>query len=140
MKKLNFNKPLLVSLITAFLFLQWSATHIHLAGEHEHDRGQHQHQVTTHQHQLTSHHVNTIDIASDTLSHADNHKVVELEYLCTQFHGSQEELFTVIPSTSWNVLEWEISSKTVVASYQQNIYQNNHQHTSIRLRAPPIAS
>jgi len=140
MKKLNFNKPLLVILITAFLFLQWSATHIHLAGEHEHDRGQHQHQVTTHQHQLTSHHINIIDIASDTLSHADNHKVVELEYVCTQFQGTQGELFTVIPSTSWNALEREISSKTVVAYYQQNIYKNNHQYTSIRLRAPPITS
>ncbi len=140
MKKLNFNKPLLVSLITAFLFLQWSATHIHLASEHEHDSGQHQHQVTTHQHQLTSHHIDTIDIASDTLSHADNHKVVALEYVCAQFHGTQGELFTVIPSTSWNVLERKISSKTVVASYQQDIYQNYHQYTSIRLRAPPITS
>lgn len=140
MKKLSFNKPLLVSLITAFLFLQWSSTHIHLASEHEHDSGQHQHQVTTHQHQLTSHHTDAIDIASDTLSHADNHKVVDLEYVCTQFHGKQGKLFTVIPSTLWNVLERKISSKSVVTSYQQGNYQNYHQYTSIRLRAPPLAS
>ena len=140
MKKLSFNKPLLVSLITAFLFLQWSSTHIHLAGEHQHDSGQHQHQVTTHQHQLNSHHIDAIDIASDTLSHADNHKVVDLEYVCTQFHGKQGKLFTVIPSTLWNVLERKISFKSVVASYQQGNYQSYHQYTSIRLRAPPLTS
>ena len=140
MKKLSFNKALLVSLITAFLFLQWSSTHIHLAGEHEHDSSQHQHQVTTHQHQLTSHHTDAIDIASNTLSHADNHKIVDLEYICTQFHGKQGKLFTVIPSTLWNVLERKISSKNVVTSYRQGNYQNYHQYTSIRLRAPPLAS
>ena len=140
MRKLSFNKPLLVSLITVFLFLQWSSTHIHLAGEHEHNSDQHQHQVTTHQHQLTSHHIDAIDIASDTLSHADNHKVVDLEYVCTQFHSKQGKLFTVIPSTLWNILERKISSNSVVASYRHSRYQSYHQYTSIRLRAPPLSS
>ena len=140
MKKLSFNKPLLFSLITALLFLQWSATHIHLAGEHEHDSGQHQHEVTTHQHQLVSHQADVIDVASVTLSHADSHKVVELEHVCTQFHGKLGQLFTVITSDSWDVLERNVSSKSVVISSQQNIYQTYHQYTSIRLRAPPLVS
>jgi len=140
MIKLSFNKPLLVSLITAFLFLQWSSTHIHLTAEHEHDSGKHQHQATTHQHQLTSHHIDAIDIASNTLSHADSHKVVELEHVCTQFHGKLCEQFTAIPPASWTVFEQKISSKSVVTSYQQNIYQTYHQYTAIRLRAPPLVS
>ena len=140
MNKLSFNKPLLFSLITAILFLQWSSTHIHLAGEHEHDSGEHQHEVTTHQHQLVSHHADVIDVASVKLSHADSHKVVEVEHLCTQFHGKLGQLFTAVPSDSWNVLERKISSKNVVTSYQQNIYQTYHQYTSIRLRAPPLVS
>ena len=140
MKKLSFNKPLLFSLITAFLLLQWSATHIHLAGEHEHDSGQHQHEVTTHQHQLVSHHADVIDVASVTLSHADSHKVVELEHVCTQFHGKLGQLYTAIPSTSWAVFKQNILSKTAVTSYQQDIYQTYHQYISIRLRAPPKVS
>ena len=140
MNKLSLNKPLLFSLITAILFLQWSSTHIHLAGEHEHDSDQHQHEVTTHQHQLVSHHADVIDAASVTLSHADSHKVVELEHICTQFHGNLGQLFTAIPSNSWDVLERQISSKSVVTSYQHNVYQNYHQYTSIRLRAPPLIS
>lgn len=140
MKKLSSNKPLLFSLITALLFLQWSATHIHLAGEHEHDGGQHQHQVTSHQHQLVSHHADVIDVASVTLSHADSHKVVELEHVCTQFHGKLGELYAAVPFTSWAVLEQKISSKSAVTSYHQDIYQPYHQYTSIRLRAPPVVS
>jgi len=137
MNKLSFNKPLLFSLITALLFLQWSSTHIHLAGEHDHDSGQHQHKVTTHQHQLVSHHADVIDVASVTLSHADSHKVVELEHVCTQFHGKLGHLFTAIPSNSWDILERKLSSKSEVTFYQQNVYQTYHQYSSIRLRAPP---
>jgi len=140
MKKLSLNKSLLFSLITALLFLQWSATHIHLASEHEHDSGQHQHEVITHQHQLVSHHTDVIDVNSVTLSHDNSHKVIELEHLCTQFHGKLGHLFTIITSDTWSVLEREVSSKTVGISYQQNIYQTFHQYTSIRLRAPPLVS
>lgn len=142
MRKLCFNKPLLFSLITAFLFLQWSATHIHLAGEHEHDGGQHQHTVTAHQHQLASYHADTIDVADDTLSHIDSNKVVELEleHVCNQYHGKLSEQFAVIPSGSWDSFERQISSKSIVTPYQQDIYQSYHQYTFIRLRAPPIVS
>ena len=133
MKNLSFNKPLLYSLITAFIFLQWSATHIHLAGEHEHDRGKHQHQ-------LVSHHHDVIDVSSVTLSHAESHKVVELEHICTQFHGKLSELYTAIPSTSWVVFEQKTLSESAVTSYEQDVSQTYHQYTSIRLRAPPIAS
>lgn len=140
MKKLTFNKLLLFSLITAFILLQWSATHIHLAGEHEHDSGKHEHQVTTHQHQLVSHHADVIDVANVTLSHADSHKVVDLEHVCTQFHGKLGELYTAIPSTSWAVFKQKTLSESVVTSYHQDIYQTYHQYTSIQLRAPPIVS
>ena len=140
MKKLSFNKPLLFSLITAFIFLQWSATHIHLAGEHEHDSGQHQHEVTSHQHQLVSHHADVIDVASTTLAHSDSHKVVELEHFCTQFHGKLGDIYSAIPFTSWAVFEQKILSKSAVTHYQQNVYQSYYQYTSIRLRAPPIVS
>ena len=135
MNKLSFNKPLLFSLITALIFLQWSATHIHLAVEHSSAK----HQVTAHQH-LASYHADVIDVASVTLSHIDNHKIVELEHVCTQFHGKLGELYAAVLSGSWSVLEHKILSKSAVTSYQQDVYQNYHQYTSIQLRAPPVVS
>lgn len=140
MRQLCFNKPLLFSLITAFLFLQWSATHIHLASEHKHDGGQHQHAVTAHQHQLASHHTDVIDNAGDTLSHVDTSKVVELEHVCTQVHSKPGKLFAVIASSSWDSFKQQLSSNTSATYYRQNIFQTYHQYTSIRLRAPPIVS
>ena len=140
MRKLCFNKPLLFSLITAFIFLQWSATHIHLAAEHEHGGDQHQHTITAHQHQIASHHADAIDVAGDTLSHIDSSKVVELEQVCTQFHGSMGELFAVIPITAWKSLDSQSVSNGLDISSQQDAYQSYYQYTSIRLRAPPLAS
>lgn len=140
MNKLCFNKPLLFSLITAFLFLQWSATHIHLAGEHEHNGDQHQHVVTIHQHQLANEHADTIDAATDTLSHADGKNVVEIEQVCTQFHGNLGEQFALIPSLSWNISGQYISSAKLFKPYKLDKYQTYHQYTSIRLRAPPVIS
>ena len=140
MRKHSFNNPLLYCLVAAFLSLQWSATHIHLAGEHEHDGGQHQHVVTAHQHQLASHHPDAIDVASDILSHDDSSKIVELEYICAKFHGSLSELFVVVPSTECHSFKNNISLHSFVALYQQDAYQNYHQYTSNRLRAPPVIS
>lgn len=140
MRKLCSNKSLLLSLITAFLFLQWSATHIHLAGEHAHDDGPHQHAVVAHQHQSTSHHADAIDIADDTFSHSNTSKVIELEHVCTQFHGNLGKLFAVIPFTEWNNFQNQAVSNSVVTPVQTDTYQNYHQYTSIRLRAPPVIS
>lgn len=144
MRKFCFNKPFLAGLITAFLFLQWSATHIHLAGEHDHGDGSHQHTVTTHQHQFT-HHADAIDVANDvsftdTLSHADSNKVVDVEYVCTQFHGNLAKFFAVVPSIDWNNSEFRISLTSTIPLFQQNTYQTYHQYTSVRLRAPPVLS
>lgn len=140
MRKFYFNKPFLFSLITALLFLQWSATHIHLAGEHEHDAVQHQHAATVHQHQITSHHEDVIDIASDTFSHIDSSKVIELEHVCTQFHGNLDKLFVVIPVGSTKSFERQNASNRLVIDYQKESYQSFHQYSSIRLRAPPVVS
>lgn len=140
MQKLSYKKPLLFSLITALLLLQWSSTHIHLAGEHEHHGDQHQHSVTAHQHQLASQHENVIDSADDTLSHIDNNKVVELEYVCTQCQGNLSHLFAVIPTTAWKSFEQQTLLKQSLTTYKPETYQSYNQYTSIRLRAPPVIS
>ena len=140
MKNLCFNKQLLFILITAFLCLQWSTTHIHLASEHEHNGAQHQHAVTAHQHQLSSHHADAIDVATDTLAHADGNKIVEINQVCTHFHGKLGEQFVIIQFTSWNIPAQYTSSSTLNKQYQVDTYQTFYQYTSIRLRAPPALS
>ena len=140
MRKLCSNRSFLSSLITAFLFLQLSNTHIHLAGKHEHNDGQHQHAVTAHQHQLASHHDDVIDAAAETLSHADSNKVVELEHVCTKAQGKFGGQYAVIASPTLRLVKAIDSSGIVVPPSQIISYQSYHQYTSIRLRAPPVIS
>ena len=140
MRQLCLNKAILFILITAILFLQCSTSHIHLASEHEHDGGQHQHTVAAHQHQLDSHHADVIDVADDTLAHADNNKVIELEHVCTQYHGNLAKLFVVIPSMSRDCSGRQLSFKSIVSPSKLDSFQAYHQYSSIRLRAPPTNS
>ena len=70
------NKTLLLFLVTAFLTVQWTATHIHLAEHHDHDDSHHQHNIETHAHFLTDHQTDSIDSEATT----DDLSVVELDY------------------------------------------------------------
>jgi len=140
MRKHGFNKSLVITLVTAILFLQWSSQHIHLAGEHEHDSGQHHHVASVHQHQAFSQHADAIDIADSTHSHADNSKVVELNHVCTECHSKQAEKFAVLSLIILNYSERSTVPQIVVRSNQLQVYQSYHQYTSIGLRAPPVNS
>lgn len=138
MRKFSTHKPFLVLLISAFLLLQWSATHIHLAGEHNHDGGEHhQHAVTAHQHQLNNHHADTIDVANDPLAHGNNHKVVELDHVCTQFHGKPGDQVACLPLTFGDTFARKIISNPEGIIKHQNTYLAFHQYTPLHLRAPP---
>jgi len=139
MRKIYPNKLLMFSIITAFLFLQWSATHIHLASNHEHDGDKHQHAVTAHKHQLASHHTDTIDESADMLSHADNNKVVQLDHVCSQHHGKLAKHFA-ITSTSHDISGNHGFSKNTLIPFLQDRYQPYHQYSFVRLRAPPATS
>lgn len=139
MRKLRFNKLFLLSLIAAFIFLQWSATHIHLAGEHEHDGDQHQHTLIIHQHQQTSQHIDVIDIAGNSYPHNDGN-VVEIDHVCSQFHGKLDIKFAIIPSVTGKDLLLQSISNSIVTSYIQNSYQRYYQYSSVRLRAPPLTA
>ena len=70
------NKTLLLFLVTAFLTVQWTATHIHLADHHDHDDSHHQHELEAHAHFLTDHQTDSIDAEATP----DDLRVVELEH------------------------------------------------------------
>ena len=138
MRKHCTHKPFLVLLITAFLLLQWSATHIHLAGEHEHDGDHHPHALTAHQHQLNSHHADAIDVANDPLFHIDSNKIVELDHTCSQYHGKLGEPIALLPSCTRMPIRQRGLYERIAIAYQLDTYQSYHQYTALRLRAPPV--
>lgn len=60
---------LLLSLVTAFLTVQWMPPHVHLSEQHKHDGIHHQHQTEIHAHSLVS---QTIGVDfSHQISHAN---------------------------------------------------------------------
>lgn len=75
---------LLLVLVTAFLSMQWTTTHIHLAEHHDHDGGHHQHSTETHAHQLANQH-------SDVIDSSHHNDVVELDHQCTNAKGKYKE-------------------------------------------------
>ena len=76
MTKIRLNHTLLFTFIAAFLAMQWTTTHIHLAEHHDHDGSHHQHKVEVHAHQSIDNHVSYTD-----LSHQPNSlNVVELDH------------------------------------------------------------
>lgn len=130
-------------IITAFLSLQFSSAHVHLAAQHEHGDGQHQHTATAHNHQISTHH-DVIDSAynertSELVSH-ETHTVVELEQFCTLIkvkHVDQlPALLTLIDIGFERYKKYE-HPFNVVTSASYNSYLDI---TSIRLRAPPFYS
>ena len=55
--KFKLSYALFFVLITAFLTMQWTATHIHLPQKHNHAGSHHQHKIETHGHDLTDKYV-----------------------------------------------------------------------------------
>ena len=140
MNKRCHNKPLFYFLLLAFMALQWSATHIHLASEHEHGGEQHQHVATAHQHQSANYHADSIDVASNDFSHVDGNKVVDLEHDCTQPASKKLVQIAAIPSVSWQLFQTQNTSEVIQVPRKLDNYQSYHQYSAIRLRAPPVFS
>ena len=70
------NKTFLFFLVTAFLTVQWTATHIHLAEHHNHDDNHHQHDLEAHAHFVTDHQTDIIDSEEKT----DHFNIIELDH------------------------------------------------------------
>lgn len=89
MTKIRPNITLHVFLIAAFLAVQWSSVHMHLADHHDHDGSHHQHATQAHAHNSVNYHVDNIDSSykvgeHDLVEHGvAKHEVVELSHYCT---------------------------------------------------------
>ena len=71
MNKTKLNYVKLLFLITAFLTIQWSTTHIHFSENHNHDGKIHKHQIETHSHEYIS-----INDSAPQLNHSN---IIELD-------------------------------------------------------------
>jgi hypothetical protein len=133
MQRICPNKTLLLFLITAFLTLQWTATHIHLAEHHDHDGNHHQHNIQAHVHYASSQHADTLDSAHAT----DDYSVVELDNDCTSLGWKKvSDQLTVSISIAYQLLFIPKSSSIQLPEQDSN-KQRYITYSTIRLRAPP---
>lgn len=139
MNRARCKQSLIFILLAAFLSLQWSSAHIHLASQHEHDGDQHQHAATAHNHQLATHHQDIIDFTD--VEH-ESSSVVELDKLCTIFKAKQvePEPVPVVLAQAEILLSPADSIEVTFYPFKQLSFNHYLENTSVRLRAPPSFS
>ncbi len=130
MTKVRLNYIQLLFVITAFLTIQWTTSHIHIAQQHDHDGLIHQHQEKTHAHQY---------IASDNLSFQVSHlNVIELDSKYTLQNTNQQQS----PSSDIAVQVFHTLSPISLIKIEIPIFINTKQgyslYSSVSPRAPPL--
>lgn len=131
-------KALAFFLITAFLTMQWSTVHIHLAENHDHDGSHHQHNVSVHAHELINLHDNLID--SNSQLDNNNIKVVELDCECKPQSGKR---FNDQPAVSTLVIQhfdFFFQKEKIVTSQFKSPKHHYLDYSTVHLRAPPKQS
>ena len=117
-------------LITIFISVQWTATHVHLAKHHDHDGSSlHQHNIQVHAHHVSSHHADAIDFAPAM----GDYKVVELDNDGIPGGKKTDNQQAV---TAYHLLFVIKSSRTFLPEQERNS-QKYITYSTIRLRAPP---
>jgi len=94
--RLRPNQTLLLALITTFLAMQWSTSHIHLGTAHDHNNNHHQHFNETHSHLLAGHHSDSIDSSHQS----DDLNTVALDQQYFSASTKKKTASTVISTTS----------------------------------------
>jgi hypothetical protein len=134
--RLHLNKILPFFLITAFLAVQMSVTHIHLAENHDHDGSHHQHNVQAHAYYASSHHADTIDS-----THAiDDTNVIEFDNdgACSGCVKVGSKLIASI--TNADQLLFSFHSAGIQLPERGSNRQKYTTYSTVRLRAPPQLS
>ena len=138
------NHWLLLFFVTAFLTMQWTTTHIHLATHHQHNGNHHQHTFETHTHQLASfsapkanHNADTIDVSPHFSHQIDHANTIDLNVDYTlQKKAPQKTLSDVIPSLTTSLrpsLRYISTHHTLPPLAQHNYLAHSTDHA----RAPP---
>jgi hypothetical protein len=129
----RFNKVLLLFLVTAFLTVQWTTAHIHLAEHHDHDGSHHQHDIQAHAHHSSDHHADSVDSSDVT----GDHDVVELDHECSSpcwKNLGDQPVASGLPEL--RLMASSQSSGVILPEADDN-KQSYLTYSTIRLRAPP---
>jgi len=92
MKKTKLNYVQLLFLITAFLTIQWTSTHVHFSENHNHDGDLHKHQIETHSHQYISNKESSFQVSHSNIIEFDptyykqNKKIEETSFVDVTVH------------------------------------------------------
>ena len=136
--KFRNNKMLLLVLLTAFLSMQWSTAHIHLAEHHDHDGSHHQHAIEAHAHQSISSHDNSIDSTHQVDDH--NVNLVELDHDCNRQSGEKLDNHSIALTPADFQLNIFPQKDRIEFSKFNNSKHRYFDYSTIQLRAPPQLS
>lgn len=135
MTKHRLNTTFILLLTTAFLAIQWSAAHIHLAEHHDHDGSHHQHSIEAHAYQTAGHHADTIDSSHQS----GDLSVVEInhEYNTPNAKKKTPTTAAITPAFQQIALSQPININlpTILNTKLSHLYRS-----TVNLRAPPQLS
>jgi len=130
MTKVRLNYVQSLFLITAFLTIQWTTSHIHIAQQHDHDGLIHQHKAQTHAHQY---------VVSENLSFQTNHlNVIEFDSEFNLQNNKQQQSPSSDIALQVFSTFFSISLLTVEIPIFVNTEQGYSLYSSVSPRAPPL--
>lgn len=136
MTKYRLKHSFLFSLVIAFLAMQWTTTHIHLAEHHDHNGKHHNHSAKVHVHKSIDDSVNEIDFST----HSDGLSTVELDY---EFNITKTEKLDKTPvSVLLRRVPYFTINRPIIIEYTEDSESrlSFYYHLTPTPRAPPAFS
>jgi hypothetical protein len=138
------NHWLLLFFVLAFLTMQWSTTHIHLATQHHHNGKHHHHTIKTHAHQLAyfsasnpHQHADTFDLPSYFFHPADHANTIDIKVDYNVQKQTPQKIFSDVITGSTTSLPPSLlylSTSHFTPPLAQHSYL---EHSTVNPRAPP---
>ena len=138
--KFKLNYALLLVLITAFLTMQWTTTHIHLSLKHNHTGSQHQHKVETHGHQLTDQYVIDYGVDSDVPHEVSHANIVDIDHKYTLSKSEKQKYFHLAVNPPLFQLLQYSSPIRIQIPVNLNTKLSYFDRSTVSPRAPPKTS
>lgn len=138
MRATKLNNVLLFVLVTAFLTMQWTATHIHLSQKHNHSGSHHQHKVENHNHDLTDKYV--IDYAIDESHEVSHANVVNIDHKYTLSKSEKQKYTSLAVAPPSYQLPQTFLPTSVKIPVNLNTKLSYFDRSTVNPRAPPKTS
>ena len=140
MRAFKLNYTLLFVLITAFLTMQWTATHIHLSQKHNHAGSHHQHKVENHGHDLTDKYVIDYVVDIDDSHEVSHANVVDIDHKYTLSKSEKQKYFPLaVAPPPFQLLQYSLPTHVKIP-VNLNIKLSYFDRSTVNPRAPPKTS